>query len=88
MPRASLWRRDRMNDRHTRGILQWLASCSCQCHPDAVAGDAETRRDAALRMTATGQHADAAILRHGQQINHGNNCEEKEGHLKDGRDGD
>ena len=30
MPRASLWRRDRMNGRRTRGILQWLVSCSRQ----------------------------------------------------------
>ena len=30
MPRASLWRRDRMNGRRTRGILQWLAFCSRQ----------------------------------------------------------
>tara|TARA_X000001382_G_scaffold50587_1_gene34335 strand:- start:369 stop:536 length:168 start_codon:yes stop_codon:yes gene_type:complete len=53
---------------------------------DAVAGDVETGCDAALRMTATGQHADAAILRHSQQINDSDNGEEKEGHLKDGRE--
>jgi len=51
-----------------------------------VAGDAETGRNAALRMTATGQHADAARLRHGQQIDGGDDRKEKEGHLKDGRE--
>ncbi len=30
MPRALLWRRDRMNDRHILGILQWLGICSRQ----------------------------------------------------------
>ena len=85
MPRASLWRRDRMNGRRIHRILQWLVSCSCEALTDAVAGDAETGRNAALRMTATGQHADAAILRHGQQINHGNNCKEKKSDLKNGR---
>ena len=39
-------------------------------------------------MTATGQHADAARLRHGQQIKDGDDSEEKEGHLKDGRKGE
>jgi hypothetical protein len=53
---------------------------------DAVAGDLETGCDAALRMAATGQHADAAILAHGEQINDSDNGEEKEGHLKDDRE--
>jgi hypothetical protein len=44
MPRASLWRRDRMNSRHTRGILVWLGICSCEALADAVAGDAEAGR--------------------------------------------
>tara|TARA_R100000084_G_scaffold94061_1_gene47825 strand:- start:286 stop:567 length:282 start_codon:yes stop_codon:yes gene_type:complete len=48
-----------------------------------VAGDAETGRNAALRMTATGQHANAAILRHGQQINDGDDREA--GERKKGR---
>jgi hypothetical protein len=30
MPRASLWRHDRMNGRRTRGILQWLGTYSRQ----------------------------------------------------------
>jgi hypothetical protein len=37
-------------------------------------------------MAATGEHADAAILTHGQQINDSDDSEEKEGHLKDGRE--
>ena len=85
MPRVSLWRRDRMNGRRIHGILQWLGFCSCEALTDAVAGNAKTGRDAALRMTATGQHANAAILRHGQQINHRNNCQEKKSDLKNGR---
>lgn len=44
MPRASLWRRDRMNGRHIRGILQLLGICSCEALADAVAGDAESGR--------------------------------------------
>jgi len=74
-----------MNDRHIRGILRWLVTCSCEALTDAIAGDLKTGRDAALRMTGTGQHANAAILRHGQQINDGDDGEEEEGHLKDGR---
>tara|TARA_S200002703_G_scaffold3521_1_gene5000 strand:- start:529 stop:684 length:156 start_codon:yes stop_codon:yes gene_type:complete len=50
-----------------------------------VAGDLETGCDAALRMTATGEHADAAILTHGEQINDSDDSEEKKGHLEDGR---
>ena len=53
---------------------------------DAVAGDLETGGNSTLRVTGTGQHADAARLRHGQQINDGNNREEQKGHLKDGRE--
>ena len=86
MPRVLRWRRDRMNDRHTPGILQWLAVCSCEALTDAVAGDVETGCNAALRMTATGEHADAAILTHGEQINDSDDSEEKKGHLKDGRE--
>tara|TARA_Y100000592_G_scaffold84116_1_gene134638 strand:- start:1860 stop:2216 length:357 start_codon:yes stop_codon:yes gene_type:complete len=37
-------------------------------------------------MTATGQHPDAARLRHGQQIDDSDDSEKKEGHLKDGRE--
>ena len=44
MPRASLWRRDRMNGQHTRGILRWPAVCSCQALADAVAGHVEAGR--------------------------------------------
>jgi len=55
-------------------------------HSDAIAGDLETGRDAALRMAATGEHADAAILTHGQQINDSDDSQEKKGHLKDGRE--
>ena len=83
MPRASLWRRDRMNGRHIRGILQWLGFCSWEAQADAVAGNAKTGRNAALRMTATAQHADAARLRHGQQINGGD--DRKAGERKNGR---
>ena len=86
MPRASLWRRDRMNGRHTRGILRWLVFCSCEALADAVAGNAEARCYGPLRETTAGEHADAAILRHGQQINDSDDGKEKEGHLKDGRE--
>ena len=91
MPRALRWRRDRRKGLHTGEILQWLVICSCVGFLnflDAVAGDAETGRYAALRVTSTGQHANAAILAHGQQINDGDDGEEKEGHLKDGRKGE
>ena len=37
-------------------------------------------------MAATGEHADAALLRHGEQVNDSDDSEEKEGHLKDGRE--
>jgi hypothetical protein len=37
-------------------------------------------------VTSAGQHANAARLRHGQQINDGDNSEEKKGHLEDGRE--
>ena len=79
MPRASLWRHDRMNGRRTPGILRWLVSCSCEALPDAVTGDPEAGRYAALRMTGTGQHPHAAILRHGEQINDSDNSEESKG---------
>jgi hypothetical protein len=58
---------------------------SRESETDAITGDAETGRDAALRVTGTGEHADAARLAHGEQINDGNNREEQKGHLKDGR---
>jgi len=61
-------------------------SYSCETLADAVAGDVKTGCDAALRMAATGQHADAAILAHGEQINDSDDSEEKKGHLKDGRE--
>jgi len=63
-----------------------LVFCSCEALTDAIAGDLETGRDAALRMAATGEHADAAILTHGQQINDSDDSQEKKGHLKDGRE--
>jgi hypothetical protein len=37
-----------------------------------VAADFEAASNAALRMTATGQHPDAARLRHAQQIDYSN----------------
>jgi len=74
-----------MNDRHTREILRWLEFCSCEALADAVTGDLKTGRNAALRMTATGEHADAATLTHGEQVNDSNDSEKKKGHLKDGR---
>ena len=37
-------------------------------------------------MAATGQHPDAAILGQGEQINGGDDRQEKEGHLEDGRE--
>tara|TARA_S200002703_G_scaffold2071_1_gene3376 strand:+ start:830 stop:943 length:114 start_codon:yes stop_codon:yes gene_type:complete len=36
-------------------------------------------------MTATGEHTDAAILAHGEQINDSDDSEKEKGHLKDGR---
>ena len=58
-------------------------------HSDAIAGDLETGRDAALRMAATGEHADAALLRHGEQVNDSDDSEESEGEesrpFQDGR---
>ena len=53
-----------------------------------MALDAETGCYAALRMTATGQHPDAARLRHGQQINGGDDRKEEKSDLKEGRDGE
>jgi hypothetical protein len=50
-----------------------------------VAGDAKTGRYGPLRMTATGQHPDAARLRHGQQINGGDDRKEQKSDLKNGR---
>ena len=46
---------------------------------DAVAGDLKTGRYGALRVTSTGQHANTAILRHGEQINDSNDSEESKG---------
>ena len=85
--RPHAWRsgRGRSYPRHTRGILRWLEFCSCEALADAIAGDVGTGRNAALRMTGMGQHADAAGLAHREQINDGNKREEQKGHLKDGR---
>jgi hypothetical protein len=80
--------RDRRNQRHTRGILRLLVFCSCEALTDAIAGDLETGCDAALRMAAAGEHADAARLAHGQQVNQRDDGKEKKGHLKDGRNGE
>ena len=52
-----------------------------------MAGDAKTGRYGPLRMTATGQHLDAARLGHGEQINGGDDRKEEKSDLKKGRDG-
>ena len=51
-----------------------------------MAGDAEAGCYGPLREATAGEHADAARLRHGQQIDGGDDRKEKEGHLKDGRE--
>ena len=51
-----------------------------------MAGDAKTGRYGPLRMTATGKHPDAARLRHGQQINGGDDRKEEKSDLKNGRE--
>ena len=86
MPRVWRWHRDRMNGRHIHGILRSLVFCSCEALADAIAGHVEAGCYGPLREATAGQHADAARLRHGQQINGSDNSEEKEGHLKDGRE--
>jgi len=49
---------------------------SCESLPDAVAGDLQTVRNGGLRHTGTAEQTDAAGLRHGQHVKHGNDEEQ------------
>lgn len=54
-----------------RLILRAVVDRSCESLPDAVAADLQTIGNGGLRQATAAEHADAAGLRHGREINQG-----------------